>query len=161
MVTYMKETKRLQLIDVLIVLCTVLIIAVAVFRGALTGYIATGKNLTQYTVAFASDDIPNTYVGLIKSGEEVAWVEKGHVIGTINAVNTPKPAEIVTVNHEGTLTTTVSDTASTVSGTISVSAADMDGCFISGTDFIGAGMRMTLKTGSAVFTVTVLSVTKR
>ena len=88
-------------------------------------------------------------------------MEKGHVIGTINAVNAPKPAEIVTVNHEGTLTTTVSDTASTVSGTISVSAADMDGCFISGTDFIGAGMKMTLKTDSAVFTVTVISVTKR
>ena len=157
----MRESKKFHLVDFLIILCTALIIAVWVFRGAITGYIATGKNLTQYTVAFESDDIPNSYVGLIKSGEEIEWVEKELMIGSINAVNPAKPSENLTVNNEGTLTATVSDTSSTVSGTLSIEAADMDGCFVSGTDFIGAGMKMTLKTGSAVFTVTVLSVTKR
>ena len=157
----MKETKKFQLIDFLIILCTLLIAAVGIFRGAITGYIATGKNLTQYIVAFESDEIPNSYIGLIKSGEEIEWVEKGIMIGSINAVNPSKPSEKISVATDGTLKTTVSDTSSTVSGTLEISAADMDGCFVSGTEFIGAGMKMTLKTESTVFTVTVLSVTKR
>lgn len=157
----MKETKKFQLIDLLIIVCVLLISAVGILRGAITGYIASGKNLTQYIVAFESDDIANSYIGLIKSGETVEWVEKGLMLGSVNAVNPAKPSQIVTVTTDGTIATATSDTTSTVSGTLSVSATDMDGCFVSGTEFIGAGMKMTLKTSSAVFTVTVLSVTKR
>lgn len=154
----MKENKKLRPVDIVILLCIAAIAVVAILRPTLVGYIASEKNLDQYTVAFVSDDIPNSYIGNLKSGDRVEWVEKGIQIGKITAINEPVPASIQSFDSDGKLLITESDMSSTVSGTISVLAANRDGCFISGTEFIGAGMKITLKTETTVFTVTVLSV---
>jgi hypothetical protein len=154
----MKENKKLKPVDVVILLCAIIIIAVGIMRSTLTGYIASEKNLDPFTVAFVSDGIPNSYIGNLKSGETVEWVEKGIQIGKISSIDAPTPAPLQSFDSEGKLLITESDTASLVSGTLSVLAANRDGCFISGTEFIGAGMKITLRTENTVFTVTVLSV---
>lgn len=156
----MKEKKKVNFIDVIILLCVAVIAFSAFFRGQIINYLAEGKNLSGYSLAFVSDPIENGYISYIKSGNTVEWVEKSMVLGTVGALNAPTPASIYNVNSKGELMITPSDTASTVSGTVSLLAADNNGCFLSGTEFIGAGMKLTVRTGNAVFTVTVLSVTK-
>ena len=156
----MKEKRKVNFIDIIILICVAVIAASAFFRTQIINYIAEGKNLSSYSVAFESDPTENGYVSYMKTGNTVEWVEKGMEIGTVGALNTPKPSTVYTLNSNGVLISTPSDTTSVVSGTISILAADNDGCFVSGTEFIGAGMKMTLRTGNAVFTVTVLSVTK-
>lgn len=156
----MKEKKKINFIDIILLLCVALIAFSAFFRSQIIDYIAKGKNLSTYSVAFESDPIENGYVSYLKTGNTVEWVEKGMNIGTVGALNSAVPSTVYTLNGEGVLMSTPSDTTSTVSGTLSVLAADNDGCFVSGTEFIGAGMKMTIRTGNAIFTVTVLSVTK-
>jgi len=156
----MKEKKKINFIDIIILLCIAIIAFSGIFRAQILQHIAEGKNLSTYSVSFQSDPIENRYVTYLKTGSTVEWVEKEMLIGTIGALNDPIPSNIYTVGSNGVLTLTPSDTASTVSGTLTVLAADKDGCFISGTEFIGAGMKMTIRSGNALFTVTVLSVTK-
>ena len=156
----MREKKKINFIDVVILICVALIILVAVFRGQITEYISGGKNLTSYSIAFESDPIGNSYVGYISTGNTVEWMEKGMEIGSIGSLETPIPSSVYTLGHDGKLIISESDSSKTVRGTLTVHALDNNGCFVSGTDFIGAGMKMTLKSNNAVFTVTVLSVTK-
>ena len=156
----MKEKRKINFIDIIILLCVAIIIASAFFRTQIIQYIADGKNLSTYSVSFESDPVENGYISYIKTGNSVEWVEKNMTVGTVGALEAPTPATVYTLTSSGVLTSTPSDTTSTVRGSLSILAADNDGCFVSGTEFIGAGMKMTLRTGNAVFTVTVLSVTK-
>ena len=157
----MREKKRFNFIDVIILLCVALIVLAVVFRAQITGYIAGGKNLVGYSVAFQSEPVENGIVGYIKSGNTVEWVEKGIEIGTVNALNAPADAEIYTLSSDGKLIVAPSTSAKKLSGTLAIMGYEKDGgCFVSGTEFIGAGMKMTLRSGNTVFTVTVLSVTK-
>ena len=156
----MKEKKRVNFIDITIVLCLILIILAVVFRAQITEYISGGTNLTSYSVEFESEPLRNGYVNYIGVGDAVEWVEKDMEIGSVDAINESVPTPIYTVGSDGKLIITESDTTTTVRGVLSVRALDNDGCFISGTEFIGAGMKMTLRAGNVVFEVTVLSVTK-
>ena len=156
----MKEKKRVNFIDITIVLCVVLIILAVVFRAQITEYISKGTNLTSYSVEFESEPLGNGYVSYISAGDPVEWVEKDMEIGTVGSISETVPSAVYTVGSDGKLIITESDTTSTVRGVLSVRALENDGCFISGTEFIGAGMKMTLRAGNVVFDVTVLSVTK-
>ena len=156
----MKEKKKVNFIDITIVLCVVLIILAVVFRAQITEYISGGTNLTSYSVEFESEPLGNGYAEYIKQGDTVEWVEKGMEIGTVNTIDPAVPSNVYTVGSDGKLIITPSDTTSTVRGVLSVQALENEGCFISGTEFIGAGMKMTLRTGTVTFNVTVLSVTK-
>ena len=155
----MKGKKRFNIVDCVILLCVILIIVAVVFRAQIIDYIARGENLSEYTVVFESDPIGNSYASYITAGKQIEWVETNSVIGEIKNIESVTPADVYTVRSDGTLMVTPSDSESVVRGTLTVRASDKDGCFISGTDFVGAGMKMTLRSNNALFTVTVISVT--
>ena len=157
----MKEKRKFNIVDCVIILCAVLIVTAVIFRSQIIEFISRGENLSEYTVAFETDPIANSYAGYITTGKRIEWVEKNSVIGEIMSIESSVPEDIYTVCSDGTLLVTQSDSKTVIRGTLSVKAADKDGCFISGTDFVGAGMKMTLRSNNAVFTVTVLSVTKK
>ena len=157
----MKGKKRFNIVDCVILLCVILIIVAVVFRAQIIDYIARGENLSEYTVVFESDPVGNSYASYITAGKQIEWVETGSIIGEIKTVESATPADVYTIRSDGKLMVTPSDSETVVRGTLTVRASDRDGCFISGTDFVGAGMKMTLRSNSAVFTVTVISVTSK
>ena len=157
----MKEKKKFNVVDGIIIACVLLIVAAVVFRARIVEFIASGQNLSEYTIAFESEPVGNSYAGYITPGKSIEWVEKNDVIGTIASIESTKPAEMYTVCSDGKLLITESDSEYVIHGTLSVKAADKDGCFVSGTEFVGAGMEMTLRSNNTVFTVTVLSVTRK
>ena len=77
----MKEKRKINFIDIIILICVAVIIASAFFRTQIINYIADGKNLSTYSVAFESDPVENGYISYMKTGNTVEWVEKNMEIG--------------------------------------------------------------------------------
>ena len=154
----MRNSKRINAIDVVIIICSALIILATVFRAQVIGFFGDGENLSEFVVTFESDPLENSYAGYVNAGRNVEWVEKAKSIGEIRSITGISPAKVYTLGSDGSLIITDSGSSSVLRGTLLVRAASKDGCFVSGTEFIGAGSRLTLRTQNVVFTVTVLSV---
>lgn len=156
----MKEKKSFNAVDCAIIILVLLTAIAVVFRPWIIERIENAENLMEYTLAFESEAIPNSYAGYIAAGKSVEWVEKEMEIGEIASIESTVPAEIHTICADGTLLVTESLEESVINGTLVIKAVDDQGCFVSGKEFIGAGSVLTLKSNNTVFTVTVLSVTK-
>ena len=156
----MKEKKRFNIIDVMIIICAVLIILATVFRAQVISFLSDGENLSEFTVSFESEPIMNSYSGYVVAGKAVEWVEKDKSLGTIRSIDRIEAAKLQSIGADGKFITIISDTSSVIKGTLSIKAADKNGCFVSGTEFIGAGMKLTLQIPNVVFTVNVISVEK-
>ena len=157
----MKEKKRFNFIDVVILLCVALIVTAAIFRAQITEYIASGKNLVEYRVSFETDPTEPIFLEHINVGQKVEWVEKGMVIGEISRRDeAPAPEIVYSIGSNGNLVTFVNEEEKILKGELSINAYEKNGCFVSGTEFIGAGMKMTLRSNNVIFTVTVLEVVK-
>ncbi|MBR2459981.1 MAG: DUF4330 family protein [Clostridia bacterium] len=156
----MREKKTFNIIDVLIIVCVALLVLATVFRAQVISFFSDRENLSEFVVSFRSEPLENSYVGYVKAGRNIEWVENKLEIGEIRAVTQSYPAKVYTVGTDGTLIITEDDSTSVLEGTLLVRAAAKDGCFISGTEFIGAGTKMTLRTQNVLFEVTVLAVTR-
>lgn len=150
--------KRFNIIDVLIIACAVLIVFSIIFRGQIISFFGSTQNLDAFTVVFESDPVDNRIITTLKSGQSVTWVENSKVLGTLAEFEVTE-ATVYTVQTNGTLIQTKSDSQSVIRGTLDITAALRDGaCYVSGTNFLGGGMNITLRTEYATFTVTVISV---
>ena len=153
------KSKKLNIIDILIIICAALIILATVFRTQVIGFLADRENLSEFNLAFETHPIPNEYSGhIVSSPEPVEWVEVDKKIGVISSVEGTTSAPVYTMGADGKLIVTESDDK-VIRGTMAIKAVQKGGCFISGTEFIGAGMVITLRLSTVVFKVTVLSVT--
>ena len=152
------KTKKLNVIDIMILVCVALIVLATVFRTQVIGFLADKENLSEFTLTFETEPIPSGYSGyILPSATPVEWAEVGKEIGTINSVEV-SDAPVHTIGSDGKLIVSKGDDK-VLRGTMIVRAVSRDGCFISGTEFIGAGMEITLRISTVVFEATVLSVT--
>ena len=53
--------KKFNVIDVMIVICTVLIIVATVFRGQVIDFLADKENLSEFTLKFESEPLPSGF----------------------------------------------------------------------------------------------------
>ncbi len=152
--------KRFNIIDVLIIVCVAFIALAVVFRGQITAAISAGKNLDSFTVTFESDPMDNMTARTLKAGQSVVWVETDTELGSMYDYSS-EAARVYTADRDGKLVESKSDSQSVIKGTMKIRAEYRDGsCYVSGTEFLGGGMKLTLRTEYATFTVTVISVEK-
>lgn len=152
--------KRFNIIDVLIIVCVAFIALAVVFRGQITAAISAGKNLDSFTVTFESDPVDNMSLRTLKAGQSIIWVEADTELGTMYDYRAEE-ARIYTAAADGKLVESKSDSQSVIRGSMKIKAEYRDGsCYVSGTRFLGGGMKLTLRTEYATFTVTVISVEK-
>ncbi|MBQ9116229.1 MAG: DUF4330 family protein [Clostridia bacterium] len=154
----MKSKKSFNAVDIMIIVCVALLVLATVFRAQVIKFLGNRENLTEFVLTFESEPVENSYAGYIKSGRNVTWEEKGIEIGEVREISESYAAPIYTVDDSGVLVITQSDNTSILKGTLRIRGAAKDGCFISGTEFVGAGMKMTLRTQNVVFKINVISV---
>lgn len=152
--------KRFNLIDALIIVCVALIVLSVIFRGQIISAFSIRRNLDSFVVTFESDPVDNRVLSTLKNGQSVTWVENGAVLGKLDGYSS-EAAVFYTADRFGELVETESKDQSIIKGRMTVTAAYRDGsCYVSGTEFLGGGMQLTLRTEYATFTVTVISVMK-
>ena len=78
-----KQAPRFGVLDAVIVLLIVCLIAGIYFRSNVIDFITTKRNIRDYTITFAVDNIRYTTPHFISIGDEVVMEENGKPLGTI------------------------------------------------------------------------------
>lgn len=78
-----KRTPRFGVLDAVIVLLVVCLIAGIYFRSNIIEWIANQRNIRDYTVTFAVDDVRYTTPNYINVGDKVVFASNGEEFGTI------------------------------------------------------------------------------
>ena len=80
-----KRTPRFGVLDAVIVLLVVCLIAGIYFRSNIIEWVANQRNIRDYTVTFAVDNIRYTTPNYINVGDKVVLASSGEALGTIIA----------------------------------------------------------------------------
>ena len=152
------DKKRFNAIDVLILLGILLIILGIVFRSTIISIFNDNSNQSPCTITFEAERVPNEVVDLLKEDSSLTWIDKDVSLGTLK--NYEVLSSIIYVpKSDGSYEKVTSQTEKRVTGTISTTALNDNGCYIKGTDFLAAGMTVTISTETAVFSAIITSIT--
>ncbi len=164
-----EEKKHFNIIDVMIIIGILLIVIGIIFRAQIIGIFIDNGKQTSYTVSFEADSVPNNVAEKILEQNKVTWVEKSASLGNIFEIE-KKPAIIYVpnivgsvLNHpykDGTYSKIESDDYKTITGKFTAQGNSNDGCYINGTQFLAAGMTITLATSTTEFEVIITSITE-
>ncbi len=168
-----EEKKHFNIIDVMIIICALLITVGIIFRAQIIDIFNSGGKQTTFTVTFEAENVGNTLAKKITDGSSVTWIEKSIQLGALSELN--KEAAVIYVPNTVTNTfpmlggnTSYKDGAynkltsaeqSKITGSFTAQGNSNNGCYINGTDFLAAGMTITLATATAEFEVIITSIT--
>ena len=168
--TVYEEKKRFNVIDVMIIIAALLIIFGIIFRAQIIDVFNSGGKQTTFTVTFEADSVPNALAEKIVDGEGVTWLEKSLSLGTLSGIE-KTPSTIYVPNTEssldslllpykdGTYNALPSAELTKITGSFTALGSSKNGCYVNGTDFLAAGMTVTVVTATAELQVTVTSIT--
>lgn len=166
-----EEKKHFNVIDVMIIICALLITVGIIFRAQIIDVFNSSGKHTTFTVTFEAENVPANISERILDGGEVTWLEKSLQLGTLSGLN--KEAAVIyvpnTVNSpsllggasykDGTFSKVPSSELFKITGSFTAQGNTNNGCYINGTDFLAAGMTVTLATSTAEFEVIITSIT--
>ena len=168
-----EEKKRFNAIDVMIIISALLIIVGIIFRAQIIDIFNSSGKQTTFTVTFEAEAVPSTLTEKIVSGDPVTWLEKSASLGNLSDIK--KDAAVIYVPNtvidpavndgapyrDGTFSAVTSTELSRITGSFTAKGNSNDGCYVNGTDFLAAGMTVTLLTPSAEFSVIITSITEQ
>lgn len=152
-----REKKRFNVIDAMIILLAVIMLFVLIFRARIISlFTGTGAE-KDCTVSFICTSIPNDLSGLVQNGDTLVWLEAESELGKLTKTAEPTASDIY-YEDNGELYWKQSQTTMKFSGTIDCAAVYNQGCYIDGTDFLAAGMVITVSTGTVQFEVLITNI---
>ena len=144
------EKKRFNALDALIVLIAILLVLVVVFRTQIVSFFSNTSTKMECDIYFTCEEIPNELTSAVADGASVTWVDADVKLGRLT--RTSDFTESVKYEKNGdTLYLTTNSSYKSFTGKINGIAIKSNGCYIEGTDFISAGMTVTLTTGLVQF----------
>ena len=153
-----EEKRKFNVIDFFIILLLVILVLVVVFHSQLISLFMDTGTRADVQIEFVCESIPNDIVDSINTSNNITWVEPNVHVGTLTLSGQPTKANVLYYNEANKLCIRESDTDSTFSGVIRGSAISDNGCYINGTDFLAAGMTVTLTNGQVQFTALITKV---
>ena len=154
-----EEKKRFNIIDFIIILGVLIIAASIIFRTQIITFFSADASNDEYTLTFEIELINNEDAALIDLNDTLTWIENDISFGTIKELSAPKKASIYEKDQNGNIIFSLSETQSTLTGTINLDAITNNGCYVDGMYFVGAGMTVTLATKNVQFTAIITAVT--
>ena len=152
-----EEKKKFNIIDALIIIIVLLMVFAVIFRSQIISLFSDTGTKTECEIYFICEEIPNDLVGMVTNGAAVTWIEADAEMGRITEITEPVKSDVYET-YEGKLILKKSDTTMKFTGKISGSAISNNGCYINGTDFLAAGMNITISTGTVQFEALVTDV---
>ncbi|MBR2474442.1 MAG: DUF4330 family protein [Clostridia bacterium] len=152
-----EEKKRFNIIDALIILVVLLMILAVIFRSQIISLFSDASTKSDCEIYFTCEQIPNDLTSLITDGATVTWIEADAELGRLTRLTDPVPSDIYEKSDDALILKKSNDTKK-FTGKISGSAISNNGCYIDGTDFIAAGMTITVTTGTVQFEALVTDV---
>ncbi len=152
-----EEKKRFNIIDVLIILGILFIVLTLIFRAQIINLFNDKGSRTECRITVIADELPTNTATMIKSGDQMTWLERDASIGTVESVSIT-PATVYVQGISGSYSPVVSDSLYQLTCTIVTSCLSDNGCYIDGKYFLAKGMKMLLSTPTAQFEVTVISI---
>ncbi len=165
-----EEKKHFNVIDVMIIICALLITVGIIFRAQIIDVFNSSGKHTTFTVTFEAENVPANISEQLSDGSAVTWIEKSLQLGALSGLN--KEAAVVYVPNtvtnplgtsykDGTFSKVTSSDLFKITGSFTAQGNKNNGCYINGTDFLAAGMTVTLATSTAEFTVIITSITEQ
>lgn len=169
-----EEKKHFNIIDVMIIICALLITVGIIFRAQIIDVFNSSGKHTTFTVTFEAENVPSNISEQITDGSSVTWTEKSLQLGALSGLN--KKAAVVYVPNtvtnplqmfggvsykDGTFNKVTSSDLFKITGSFTAQGNTNNGCYINGTDFLAAGMTVTLATSTAEFTAIITSITEQ
>ena len=167
-----EEKKHFNVIDVMIIICVLLITLGIIFRAQIIESFNSGGKQTTFTVTFEAENVDVSLSELITDGLSVTWIEKELRLGTLSGIT--KEASVIYVPNvvvdasilpgedssykDGTYNKVTSNDLVDIKGTFTAQGNSSNGCYINGTDFLAAGMTVTLSTPTAQITAVITSI---
>ncbi len=163
-----EEKKHFNVIDVMIIIGALLIIVGIIFRAQIINIFTSNGKQTAYTVTFEAESVDNAVAEKIVDGGNVIWIEKSVQLGTLSALQ-KQPATVYVPNisggspfsapyKDGKYNRISSPNLTKITGSFTAYGNSNGGCYINGTDFLAAGMTVTLATETAEFTAVITSI---
>ena len=167
-----EEKKHFNIIDVMIIICVLLITLGIIFRAQIIESFNSGGKQTTFTVTFEAENVSADVAAMITDGSSVTWIEKSLKLGTLSGLTRENSVIYVpnTVTEsalpfgesntykDGTYNKVTSSDLVTVKGSFTAQGNQNKGCYVNGTDFLAAGMTVTLATATAQITAVITSI---
>lgn len=156
--SFYEEKKRFNAIDAFIVLILLVMIAVLIFRSQIIALFNDTGTQKDCEIYFTCESIPMDIYPQITSGSAVTWLESDASLGRLTMISQePEKAKIYEQTENG-LIYRESFTDYEFKGKINGTAISNHGCYIDGTDFLAAGMTITIVAGHVQFTALITAV---
>ncbi len=154
-----EEKRKFNAIDALIILLLVIMILVVIFRTQIISLFNEDGTRKNVEITFVCESISNEIANnnSITDGSQITWLEADEYLGTLNLISGFEQADEYYYENN-VLRVKKSTEFKTFSGKINGTAISNNGCYIGGTDFLTAGMTVTLTNGKSQFTVLITDV---
>lgn len=164
-----KRAPRFGVLDAVILLLIVAVVAGIYFRTHIMDWITNQRNVKEYTVTFAIDNIRYTTPNYLSIGDEVFFSENGDDFGTLIeesddasniALNVMPASEWVYIDGVATRVSYPDETRVDVKGRLLCegSYSDDGGFLVNGTTYIAAGQTISAQTELVSFSLRVLTI---
>ncbi len=164
-----EEKKHFNIIDVMIIICALLITVGIIFRAQIIDVFNSSGKQTTFTVTFEAENVSAALSESFSDGNAVTWTEKSLQLGALSGLN--KEAAVIYVPNtvtlpllggaykDGTYSKVTSSDMFKITGSFTARGNLNNGCYINGTDFLAAGMTITLANPTAEMQVVITSIT--
>ena len=153
-----EEKKKFNIIDALIIVIVLLMVFAVIFRSQIISLFSDTGTKSECEIAFVCEEIPNELVGMVTDGSTATWLEANAELGRLTQLSAPVEADVYETFGDQ-LVLKKSSVAKKFSGKIVGTAVSNNGCYINGTDFLAAGMTVTVSTGTVQFEALITDVT--
>lgn len=152
-----EEKRHFNIIDFMIIIGAILVIVGIIFRAQIIDFFNASGKQTTYTVTFEADEVPLGIADTVANGSSVIWLEKSIQLGTLSNM-TKAPATVYLPESDGTFKAVSSSDLVKITGSFTALGKSNNGCYINGTDFLAAGMTVTLATPTSQIEVIITSI---
>ena len=159
-----RAKKRLNVIDVLILIILIVCIAGLVVRFGNFGGTSSSKELGTYDIYFAVSDIAYTSEDAFVQGDTVTLADSGVVLGEFAGIETILPAEFFARDKSGNLIVVnyPESTRIDVTGRIvSHGVMSENGYLVAGTTYVAPGTAYTVQSEHMDFVLKITNIVKK
>lgn len=158
-----EEKKRINAVDVLIVITVILMILVIIFRAQILSLFTSSGTKESCHITFVCENVSKeVYENNIKDSNQTKlnWINADTKLGNMTIYpESVSQARIYEKTPSGDWTYQLSDTAVRFSGSITTTLTSNNGYYVGGADFIAPGMTITVATEHAQFEILILNIT--
>ena len=147
---YEDEKRNFNGLDIMIIIIAVLMVFVVIFRTQIISIFSDAATKTDCEIYFTCEAVPNELAPSITDGSPITWLDAEAELGRMTKTTALEPSKSY-IESGNDLIIVRSDKTMRFSGMINSSAIKNNGCYIDGTQFLAAGMTITMTTGTVQF----------